>query len=305
MMRSIYLIIATSLVLGSCAQDQIVSATFETGREHNFTLRRSKSDPNTPGLEKMAQRTKVRATFTPHDEGVKAEWVYGATDVEGATGLMQELTKEQLDMLNLYRGVKIDMLLDPSGAYMGLLNYDGLKEQVRDAFLRMYATGLAKSNIDQYNKMKEQIEMTFRTEDLLLGTYFPEVPLYFGLFGDTLDMSGYSEEAILCPNPFGGEEFPAIRRIRVTKSDGSRIDVEITEVPDSAESKRILVNTMRAMSEKLDNPRKFDDVPELSLNYTTIYEYSPVAKLMRRAQRKKTITTNGSSIVESLEVAYE
>ncbi len=305
MMRSLYSIVTTSLVLGGCAQNPIVSAIFETGREHGFTVRRSKSDPNTPGLEKMTQRTRVQAMFTPHAEGVKAEWVYGPTDVEGASGLMEQLSKEQIALLNLYQGVNIDVLLDRGGTYLGLLNYEDLKKQVEEAFMRMYATGLAKSDVDQYNRIKAQIGMTYRTEELLLGTYFPEVPLYFGLFGDTLDTSGYSEEATRCPNPFGGEEFPATRRTRVTRSDASRLDVEVTEVPDSVESKRILVNAMRTMSRELSNPKDFNDVPELSLNYTTLYAYSPEAKVMRRAQRKKTVTTNGTTMVETLEVAYE
>ena len=304
-MRTLYLTVAANLVIGGCAQNPVVIATFETGREHSFTVRRSRSDARTPGLEKMTQRTRVQATFTPHAEGVKAQWVYGPTDVEGASGLMGQLSKEEVALLNLYQGVNIDVLLGPGGAYLGLLNYEDLKKQVEEAFMRMYATGLAKSDRDQYNKIKAQIGMTYRTEELLLGTYFPEVPLYFGLFGDTLDASGDTEEATRCPNPFGGEEFPATRRTRVTRSDGSRLEVEVTEVPDSVESKRILVNTMRSMSRELDSPKDFNDVPELSLNYTTLYAYSPEAKLMRRAQRKKTVTTNGTTMVETLEVAYE
>ena len=172
-MKRTLIYILTLITFSACSQTYKIESNFETEKTYLFTVKRAKIDSREPMTKELAQLTKVEATFTEQNKKLKCVWKYGETKAIGPEQLISQIGPEYNEMFNLYRGFEIVILFDPYLGGIELLNYEQMKQNIKDGLLKVYNNQMTKIDSATMVMINQQIEPSYSTPEILLSTYFP------------------------------------------------------------------------------------------------------------------------------------
>lgn len=301
-MKRTLICILIIITFSAYGQNYKIESNFETGKTYKFTIKRAKIDSREPMTKDLAQLTELEATFTEQDKKLKCVWKYGKTKAVGPEQLISQIGTEYNEMFNLYRGFEIVVLFDPYLGGIELLNYEQMKQNIKNGLLKVYKNQMTKIDSTTMSLINQQIEPTYSTSEILLSTYFPEIGLYFNLYAQNFtDGIGVKSEYFY-PNPFGGDPFPIVGEIAVDSKDGDVLIIKNEEKANQEEVNRILKEMVERMSSLGNAPIKKEEMPDFTLNSNSKFFYDLKLKLINKVMLEKIIEVTGITQTETLEI---
>lgn len=307
-MKKILICILTLVTFSAYSQTYKIESNFETGKTYLFTVKRAKIDSREPMTKDLAQLTEVEATFTEQDKRLKCVWKYGATKAVGPEQLISQIGPEYNEMANLYRGFEIVVLFDPYLGGIELLNYEQMKQNIKNGLLKVHNSEITKIDSTTKSLINQLIEPTYSTPEILLSTYFPEIGLYFNLYAQSFtDGIGVKYEYSY-PNPFGGDPLPVVGEIAIDSKDGDVLIIKEEEKLNQEVVNRILKEMVERMSSLGTAPIKKEKMPEMpemsefTLNLNSKSFYNLELKLISKVMFEKIIEVTGITHTETLEI---
>lgn len=301
-MKKTLICILTLLSFTACSQDFKIESDFKTDKTYHFTIKRAKVDPSNPLPKDLAQLTQVEATFTQKDKRLKCVWKYGETKAVGLENVITQIGPEYNELLNIYRGIEIEVLFDPYIGGIELLNYVKMKENIKNGLLKVYNNPKTKIDSATMALINQQLEPTYSSPGILLSTYFPEIELYFNLYSLNFTKGIVVKSEYYYPNPFGGEPFPVVGEIGIDSKVGNVLVVKNVEHANQKEVNRILKDMVEKMSKLGDSPINKEEIPDFTLDIESTYFYDLNNKLINKVQLEKKIEASGITQTNILEV---
>jgi hypothetical protein len=301
-MKRLLLLIFFCISLIGCTQTFKINQAFEDKTSKTFIVKRAKIDSQEPMSKDLAQETEISATFENFENNIKCTWTYLDTKAILPDSLRYQLTPEWNDLINIYKGIKIEFEINKEGKYLKLLNLNECQRQIEDATVKMYKNKNVKIDSAIFIQLRTMLKPTYENEKILIGTYFKEIFLYFNILGETFEKGIGIEEKNVIPNPFGGEQFPVTDKIEISDVNDSILTIENNQIPVSKEYNRILKETMVQLSKQVNNPLKKDELPDLEITGKTSYYYNLKKNQMSKVILNKVVKVSGITQTEILEV---
>jgi hypothetical protein len=212
-------------------------------------------------------RTMIDCEVTAREEGsFHFEWTWGASEVlEGTTGAKAlEDDPVQSRLLNVNEGVVMEFVTDEYGTPVSLAN----REDVAAHFQKVIGVveEVAKEqglSVAKRRQVFEGVRGLF-DEDLLESVALGEPSILYMASGGEYELGVMQEFDDLLPNPFGGEPFPAQASFGLAElsEDGKRATLEWRQVLDPVATRRVMLETFRAMAERMGSePPEEGDLP--------------------------------------------
>jgi hypothetical protein len=296
----IYILLLISY--SACSQGYKIECDFKTEKTYKFTVKRAKIDSREPMTKDLAQLTEIEASFTQEDYRLICVWKYGETKAVGPEQLISQIEPEHIEMFNLYRGFEIEISFDPYFGGIELLNYEQMKENIKNGFLKVYNNQMTEIDSATMILIDEQIEPTYSTPEILLTTYFPEIELYFNVYSLYFSEEISMKSEYSYPNPYGGDPFPVHGEISVESKEGNILILKNEETADQEEVNRILKEMVVKMSKLGDSPINEEEIPDFTLNAKSRYFYDIELKLINKVMLEKIVEVSGFTQTEIIEV---
>ncbi|HET6226737.1 MAG TPA: hypothetical protein VFF27_10690, partial [Bacteroidia bacterium] len=211
--------ISTSIIFSSCNENDgeqytekikkvEITQNFEVGNHFKYEVQRGKIDSQVRDSDKYKSSTDIDFTVLGEKNGMKeCSWKYGATSILGAAP--EQIDQRTRNLINIYKGIELRFLIDEKGAFHEITNYEECKAAISNQFKFIYENASSKTTPEQFEKMSEAMSATYDTPEKLISTYFPELSLFFNLFGKTVEADSIYHSKTELSNPFGGRNFPA------------------------------------------------------------------------------------------------
>ena len=189
----------------------VIQPRFRPGNTYQLEVQKGKADSRKPGSEKMIESTDVELKVVSGKNGFsKCCWKYGSSRIVGfdPAGLDKK-TRKLLDMM---KGLEVRFVIDASGSMVTMSNYKECRKNIERSYQALF--DYASSDAEARKKVLDVIRPTTATP-LLIGTYCPDLNIYFSLFGEVLNTDSTYVIHSDMPNPLGGDDFPATLTTRV------------------------------------------------------------------------------------------
>ena len=301
-MKRIFIYILTLIAFTAFSQDYKIESEFETGKPYQFEVKRSKFDSRDPMTKDLAQLTQIEATFTQQDTMLKCVWKYGETKAVGPEHIISQIGSANNELFNIYRGIEIEILFNPHLGGIELLNYEEMKQNIKNGLLKVYKNQMTKIDSATMAFINQQIEPTYSTPDLLLSTYFPEIGLYFNLYSQSFSEGDKIKSLGSYPNPFGGDPFPVVSEIGIESKEENVLLIKNEESANQEEVNRIIKEFVARMSSLGNSPVKKEDIPDFTLNSVSKCHYDLNLKLINKVMYERVIEISEIKQIETLEV---
>jgi hypothetical protein len=220
-MKYVLSIIFLCLFAHLFAQTYDVIGNFKSDTTYTVQFRRAKIDSEDSLTGKVFLETEVAMSFESLEGDKVCKWEYGNTTpyYEGVSFTVDE---EYDELINAYKGMQIELLLDQNSQFIAFLNF----KETKDAILKWM---LEKSDLltgDSVDNSKADMEMivsylepTMSSPEVLLNTYFPEVLLSFRMYGYSFEVDHDYEEIEMVQFPFSSELFPVETYYEVVENE--------------------------------------------------------------------------------------
>lgn len=301
-MKRLLILISLFISLIGCAQTFKINQSFEDNTSKTFVITRAKIDSREPMSKDLAQVTEISATFENFENNIKCTWTYLDTKAVLPDSLRYQLTPEWNDLINIYKGIKIEFQINKEGKYLKLLNFKDCQRQIEEATIKMYKNKNVKIDSTMFIQLRTMLKPTYENEQILIGTYFKEIFLYFNILGETFEKGIAIEAKNFTPNPLGGEQFPVIDKIGISEVNDSILTIDNNQITVMKEFKRILKETMVQLSKQGNNPLKQDKIPDLEITAKTSYYFNLKKNEMSKVILNKVVKVSGITQTEILEV---
>jgi len=301
-MKTIMIFFLALRSLTVCSQDYNIESHFKTEKTYHFTVKRAKIDSREPMSKDLAQLTQIEASFTQHDKFMKCVWKYGETKATGSEYLISRVGPEYNELINIYRGFEIEVLFDPYYGGIELLNYEKMKENIKDGLLKIYNNQITTIDSATMVLLNQQLEPTYSTPEMLLSIYFPEITLYFSLYSRIFTKGVGIKSEYSYPNPFGGEAFPIIGKMSIDSANSNTLIIKNKEEAKQEEVNRILKNTLEKMSMLGTAPIDKEEMPDFTLISESYFYYDIQNKIINKVLLEKRIEVSGITQTEILEI---
>ncbi|MDD4210163.1 MAG: hypothetical protein PHI52_07500 [Bacteroidales bacterium] len=296
----IYFLILISFT--TYGQNFKIESNFKTEKTYKFTVKRAKIDSKKAIIKDLAQLTQIEAVFTQSGTLLKCVWKYGDTKVVGPKDIISQIGPEYNELFNIYKGIEIEVLFDPNNGGIELLNYNKMKENIKNGLLKIYKNQMTKIDSATMAIINQQLEPTYSSPEILISTYFPEIALYFNLYSQNLITGISIESEYFYPNPFGGEAFPIIGEIKIDSQIKKLLIIKNREQAKQEEVNRIIKDMIEEMSKQGDSPIKKEEIPNFTVNSESYYYYDIKKKIINKVKLEKKIEISGITQTEILEV---
>ena len=199
------------------------------------------------------------------------------------------------------RNLIVDLQIDANGKLQGFLNFDSCKMQVRQNLRATYKNipGMTPTDV-QIDEVFQFMEPTFESQDVFLETYFPEIPAFFTLFGDTLspDSVYASDDSVSLAFDIPAVKLHCTKRIQAIKGDL----MTITTNQNTSESLKDFVNAYinNYVPDDCKNKIKDDDATSSGLIVVGTYKYDVDLHQLKEVIRLKTIKVD--SIIKKVQI---
>jgi hypothetical protein len=245
---------------------------FEVGKTYNYEVQRGKIDSNHPGTENVKGITDVEFKILKTVDGFKeCSWKYGLTKIIGIDENQHDEEAEKL--MNIAKGVEIKFIIDSNGVIQQITNYEECKTSIENTFESLYDYSSKKMTDEQYEQMKTSLKSTYDTPNMLVSSYFPELAIFFTMFGETIKSDSIYTSKSELPNPFGGRSFPTNLITKVDTIVENVATVSINEIIPSEDLVSIMKETFMELSKLSNKPFNEKDIPELNMTTHKIFDF--------------------------------
>lgn len=285
-----------------CGQDYKIECNFDSNKVYHFTVKRAKFDSREPITKELATLTQVEAIFTQMDKGLKCIWKYGETKVIGTDSIISQIGSQYSDMVNIYRGIEIEVLFDPNLGGIELLNFAKMKENIKNGLLKVYEDQNTIIDSATMVLINQQLEPTYSYPDVLLLTYFPEITLYFNFYGQNFSKGFTIRSEYTYPNSFGGDPLPVVSEMVIDSKEDDILVVKNVEKLNQEEANRIIKETIEKLSKLGNSPLKQEEIPDFRIYSEAYCYYNIRTKMIQKVKKAKIIVIAGVNQTELLEI---
>ncbi|MEQ9376630.1 MAG: hypothetical protein RIG68_15695 [Imperialibacter sp.] len=269
-----------------------LTQSFAIGDTYQFEVKRGKEDSRNPASKGVFTVTSATATVSgaKKDERI-VTFKYGESRIVGV--VVPPEVAEQVKNQELYYGIEISLKVDSQGNFLGLSNYDEAKQQIGNAMIKMYERKGNKMEEAVFNQVRQQLAVTFDTEEKLLDTYFPELSLYFNAFGNSYIRDKPQELTYETTNPFGGEAFPMSASVVYNDLIGTTAIIKGEEKINQEDLRRIMVATFKKIAQGMGKLFDEAEIPAFNMSTASEIRYDTKSNSLRSVSINKHITTVG------------
>lgn len=242
---------------------------FQTGKKYRYEVLRGNTDSRKPGNENIKSCTDVEFCIINKKKDIKeCSWKYGQTKITGVN--MDQLDEQARKQLNLYEGIEVKFLVDQNGTILEITNFEECKASVEKAFELLYSN--TNRTPEQYEKIKGALKSTFKTPEILVSTYCPELSVYFNMFGKTISSDSVVISHSELANPFGGRGFPTDVSTKIDEIRDNVAIISTRQTIPQQELKSIMKETFTELNKLSERPVKEEEIPEINITiFSTSY----------------------------------
>jgi len=289
--------------INSFGQSYKIEGDFKFDKKYNFTISRAEVDSRDPIMtEDHEVVTQITVEFEEFEDNIKCIWTYGGTKVVGPGVIDSLVNSEHNVMINIYKGFTIEFLINQQGKYIKLLNYEELKKNIVDGFVKMF--NYQRPGIDSASiaSVFEIVRPTFENEEVLISTYFGDIPLYFDLFGQSFKKRVEVKSVNTYPNFYNGRLFSIQGKIKIDKKKGELLVLKKTEELIGEDAARIIREHIEMLNRNSYESIKSEEASNSTLNYETFYYYNLDEKMFEKATLKKILRIGKITKTEILKI---
>jgi len=299
-MKNYLILVIIFATFTGCSQTYELDQKFVLESTYNFQIKRAKVDSNEPMTKDLATLTDVTAKFEEYKSNIKVTWEYGETKPSGPSELISQIGPEYYDLININKGILIEILITKNGKYLSLKNFADLKAQLEKKMLNMYMDENLSIDSSTMVKVLEMIRPTMETEDALIGTYFGEVFVYFNSLQETL--TDEMEYSTVYPFPLGGGDIPFNGKYKIVSDNDDILKFEYKAKGDEKELNRIMRDFIKNMAEQANDKVEDKDIPNMSYDSESIFIYDKNKGHLSKATLNNTIKFDGGYQSQLIEI---
>ncbi len=223
------------------------------------------------------------STYTLH-------WKYSKINLPGYTNsdpLIEKLTK-------LVEGITFKYLTEQDGSFKELANYKEVQKAVNtslDDFLKMYP--------QKERAMIEQVKTVFTSRESIEELIMKDVQLVHNLYGGEYKLHEKLNAETQLPNVLGGNPFPAVLTIEMTKLDklNKTCTINLDQLLDTDKAAKEL----NAFFEKTGSAA-MEKLADLDISDKCAYDVDLVTGWMKKVVYTRTVVAEGKKNVEIHEI---
>jgi hypothetical protein len=201
------------------------------------------------------------------EKGYLVRWRIGETTPDD---LRQAADPTLRAMNRLVEGLEVDIELDDEATITGVRNWAEMKATATKILeIVVKAGGTSGEAAKAMEALRPTLEAMFATKESVEQIFTKEPQVFFLPIGRTYPGIGkpieYDDKL---PNPLGGPPFPCKGKFTLTSYDVAKGRAVVTweQIPDPREAARIILDTLKAISERLgQKPPNSDEAVSLTI----------------------------------------
>lgn len=303
-MQSFVCSLVTVFILNSThAQDSIVAPLiidvrqqFKEGQEYHFEITQGMFDSSKgeSGHSNMITDVIMKVT-RDKDDNIICSWNYGRTESLDAEG--QATVSPDEDVLDLYKGLTVEIEVDDFGSFVDLNNYEACKYHFDVAFERFLRYYRPDSSEDELNEILVLMEETYSSPVSMITGLLPEIDCYYSIFSSTLNADSVYTYSASNDEKYLEVEIYTTTTVEVKSIENNLAYIEV-EQSVSKESVEDLENAILSYS-SIQDSQEMAIIENLNVYSVVTYEFDIVENKIREFYSEKTVTENGKSKVKS------
>jgi|JI10StandDraft_1071094.scaffolds.fasta_scaffold205002_2 hypothetical protein len=303
-MQSFICSIVTLFILNCThAQDSIVAPLiidvrqqFKEGQEYHFEITQGMFDSSKgeSGHSNMITDVIMKVT-RDKDDNIICSWNYGRTESLDAEG--QATVSPDEDVLDLYKGLTVEIEVDDFGSFVDLNNYEACKyhfDVAFERFLRYYRPDYSE---DQLNEVLVLMEETYSSPVSMISGLLTEIDCYYSMFSSTLNTDSIYTYIAGNNENYLGVEINTTTTVVVKSIENNVAYIEV-EQSVSKESLEDMKNAILSYSSSQES-QEMAILENLNVYSVVTYAFDIVENKIREFYFEKTVTENGKSKVKS------
>ncbi len=269
-----------NLSLGNNLQ---ITQAFEIGKTYKYTIQKSKqksedTTSNSPIIINVSLKI-----LSALDSLKLCSWLYGKLTI---LGLSEDRYSE--DVVNIFNGNEIKFLMDSKGIFKEITNYENAKSDLENTFLRRGKLTEVDFDEEEYKKTIEAIKFTYATPELLINSYFQEIPLLFGLFGEIVHLDSVSLDSLAVTYEIYDAFNNGIEITKVAEINKPFIQIIRKTIFQKEALSAFFKNIGKKLSNKSSELKKVENLENGGMVIVTKFLYNYVEKIMTEVESTKT-----------------
>jgi hypothetical protein len=278
-----------------------ITQNFEIGKKYSYEIQRGKVDSRNPDLEKVKTSTFIEfSILAMNGEDKECSWKYGLTKVIGITPeMIDEQTKK---LINIYEGIEVKFAIDKNGSIKKINNYEDCILSLEKAYKIIYENPANKQTPEQIDKILSMLKSSYATPEMMVSSYFPELNLFYNLFGETINSDSIYVSRSELLNPFGGRVLPTNVTTKTDSLTDNFIIISIDQSVPSNDLNAIMKETLMEMSKSTNRSFNENEVLKMKMSICTKFNYDRKNNLLTEVYSDKLIESNGTKQSQTLKI---
>lgn len=281
------LCISFSIILS--AQTYTIDPQFKSDSSYYFSIYHSKT--NNEDTVKAALVYLVECGFENTDEVLNIDWTYIDVMAYVDDSICNEVDKDTQGILDLYKGVNLKLQLNKENSAVTLVNYKEAKDNLLAMFEKVYNSDAYGVDEDIRSKIKEVLEPTFNTPEIMLSGYFPHVPLFYEIYTLTLDTDSIFLFEYEMQSPFGSGTIKYDGELSIDSITDNALEISKILAVDSVNMYPIIDELVEKFEVPKEDMSEFKESLNLlvDLGAVTYHTYDLERKIITRTLYQKYI----------------
>lgn len=274
---------------------------FKPSRKYQYEVQKRTIDSRQIGSDKITTTTGIEfSVLSDSSELKECIWRQGLTRIVGIDPSL--IDEETSSILNLHQGLELKFTIDHNGRIHKILNFEQCKQNIENGYKHYYDKFRTQDSPDDFSEIADLLKITYETEEALMNKFFPEVLIFFSLFGETIksDTAYVSTSAI--PNPFGGDSMMTSDTIKIERIKDDIVTISMAQgIPESAIS-AFIDKAVSKFPNVSDEPLSENKKSKSLWRSFATYSYDNKAKCLKQVALEKNMELEGDRQTQILKI---
>lgn len=258
---------------------------FEIGKTYNYKIQKSREEPigNTQllGLPVLNVSLEIASL---NDSSNICSWNYGNLTIP------QDNTKPYNEEIEtIFNGISLKFTVNLKGTFKELTNYEDAVIGLETMFLKRGRLTNVDFDEDNYKETIEAISFTYKTPDLLLSSHFEELPIFFSLFGEIIDMESINIDSLEMPEGISNEHQKGIALTWIKEINHPTIQIIQKRIFQKETLNEFIKFALENLPNNVDKIKELESLEDGGVTIQINYIYNYVDKIMTKVESIKTV----------------
>jgi hypothetical protein len=230
------------------------------------------------------------------EEGYTIEWKYSNIKLKNPSE--NPFVKSLVEMS---KGVTAKYKTDELGAFAELLNWKEMQEFIFKAIDKI----IQEFNNPQITAAINQVKNIYISKESIEQTAIKEIQLYHSPYGGEYQLNEVIKTETQLPNFLGGEPFPAILTIEMTKlkPEENYCKIQMLQSIDKERATKIIFDFVKKIAKESGKPEPTErDLPLITINDVSEFEVELTSGWLTRAYYKREVQSNDIKQIDTYEI---